>query len=33
MVTYRRLFVLFLREGEPSEINRIYRLYREEGLP
>lgn len=29
---YRRLFVLLRREGEPSGINRIYRLYREEGL-
>ncbi|MES0003369.1 IS3 family transposase [Mesorhizobium sp. M0051] len=29
---YRRLFILLRREGEPSEINRIYRLYREEGL-
>ena len=29
---YRRLFVLLQREGEPSGINRIYRLYREEGL-
>ncbi|SCB56124.1 HTH-like domain-containing protein [Bradyrhizobium shewense] len=29
---YRRLFVLLRREGEPSEINRIYRLYREEGF-
>jgi putative transposase len=29
---YRRLFVLFRREGEPSGKNRIYRLYREEGL-
>lgn len=29
---YRRLFVLLRREGEPSAINRIYRLYREEGL-
>jgi transposase InsO family protein len=29
---YRRLFVLRRREGEPSGINRIYRLYREEGL-
>jgi putative transposase len=30
---YRRLFVLLLRrEGEPSGKNRIYRLYREEGL-
>jgi hypothetical protein len=28
----RRLFVLLRREGEPSGINRIYRLYREEGL-
>ena len=27
---YRRLFVLLRREGEPSGINRIYRLYREE---
>ena len=26
---YRRLFVLLRREGEPSGINRIYRLYRE----
>jgi transposase InsO family protein len=25
---YRRLFVLLRREGEPSGINRIYRLYR-----
>ena len=24
---YRRLFVLLRREGEPSGINRIYRLY------
>jgi transposase InsO family protein len=30
---YRRLFILLRREGEPSGINRIYRLYREEGLP
>ena len=29
---YRRLFVLLRQKGEPSGINRIYRLYREEGL-
>jgi len=29
---YRRLFILMRQEGEPSGINRIYRLYREEGL-
>jgi putative transposase len=29
---YRRLFVLLQEEGEPSGINRIYRLYRQEGL-
>ena len=29
---YRRLFILLRREGEPSGINRIYRVYREEGL-
>jgi putative transposase len=29
---YRRLLVLLRREGEPSGKNRIYRLYREEGL-
>jgi putative transposase len=29
---YRRLFVLLRREGESSGINRIYRLYRDEGL-
>ena len=29
---YRRLFILLRREGAPSGINRIYRLYREEGL-
>ena len=29
---YQRLFILLRREGEPSGINRIYRLYREEGL-
>lgn len=29
---YRRLFVLLRREGEVSAKNRIYRLYREEGL-
>src|SRR6201991_4445942 len=28
----RRLFVLLRQGGEPSGINRIYRLYREEGL-
>src|ERR1700760_1217308 len=28
----RRLFILLRREGEPSGINRIHRLYREEGL-
>lgn len=29
---YRRLFVLLKREGEPSGITHVYRLYREEGL-
>ena len=29
---YRRLFILLRREGEASGINRIYRLYSEEGL-
>ncbi|MCJ8510669.1 IS3 family transposase [Rhizobium lemnae] len=29
---YRRLFILLRREGEPSGVNRIYRLYRDEGL-
>src|SRR5437899_12631634 len=29
---YRRLCILLRDEGEPSGINRIYRLYREEGL-
>jgi transposase InsO family protein len=29
---YRRLFILLRLEGEHSGINRIYRLYREEGL-
>ena len=29
---YRRLFTLLRREDEPSGVNRIYRLYREEGL-
>jgi transposase InsO family protein len=29
---YRRLFIVLRQEGEPSGINRIYRLYREEGL-
>ena len=28
---YRRLFILLRREGEASGVNRIYRLYREEG--
>ena len=28
---YRRLFIRLRREGERSGINRIYRLYREEG--
>ncbi len=28
----RRLFILLRREGEPSGINRIYRLYGEEVL-
>ena len=28
----RRPFVLLRQDGEPSGINRIYRLYREEGL-
>lgn len=28
----RRLFILLRREGEQSGINRIYRLYQEEGL-
>lgn len=41
MVSYRscrppevalRLFILLRRGGEPSGVNRIYRLYREEGL-
>jgi putative transposase len=27
---YRRLFILLRNEGEPSGVNRIYRLYREE---
>lgn len=31
-IGYRRLLVLLRREGEASGINRIYRLYREEGL-
>lgn len=30
---YRRLFILLRHEGEPSGINRMHRLYREEGLP
>jgi len=29
---YRRLFILLRNDGEPSGVNRIYRLYREEGL-
>lgn len=29
---YRRLFILLRQGGEPSGINRIYRLYRDEGL-
>ena len=29
---YRRLFILLREQGEPSGINRIYRIYREEGL-
>ena len=29
---YRRQFILLRREGEPSGINRIYRVYRDEGL-
>ena len=29
---YRRLYILLRDGGEPSGINRIYRLYREEGL-
>jgi putative transposase len=29
---YRRLFVLLRQEGEASGLNRIYRLYQEEGL-
>ena len=29
---YRRLYILLRDDGEPSGINRIYRLYREEGL-
>lgn len=29
---HRRLFILLRRDGEPSGITRIYRLYREEGL-
>src|SRR5207248_8665497 len=29
---YHRLYILLRDEGEPSGINRIYRLYREEGL-
>ena len=32
MVGHGRLFILLRREGEPPGINRIDRLYREEGL-
>ncbi|MGY3409898.1 transposase InsO family protein [Bradyrhizobium sp. GM5.1] len=32
LLAYRRLFVLLRQQGEPSGRNRIYRLYREEGL-
>jgi hypothetical protein len=28
---YRRLFIVLRREREPSGVNRIYRLHREEG--
>ncbi len=31
-LSYRRLFVLLRRDSEPAGVNRIYRLYREEGL-
>lgn len=31
-IGYRRLFILLRREGEPSGVNRMYRLYRKEGL-
>ncbi len=29
---YRRLFILLRRAGEAAGVNRIYRLYREEGI-
>ena len=29
---YRRLFILLRQDGERSGVNRVYRLYREEGL-
>lgn len=29
---YRRVHVLLRREGRPDNVNRVYRLYREEGL-
>lgn len=29
---YRRLFILLRREGERSSLNRVHRLYKEEGL-
>src|ERR1700710_1989869 len=32
LIGSRRLFVLLRQHGEPSGMNRIYRLYREEGL-
>lgn len=31
-IGYRHLFILLRREGEPSGVKRIYRLYREEVL-
>jgi putative transposase len=30
-LSYRRLFILLRRKGEPSGINRIYQLYRRKG--
>ncbi len=32
MLTYRRLFVLLRRDGEVASRNKVYRLYRAEGL-
>lgn len=29
---YRRVHVLLRRQGQPDNVKRIYRLYREEGL-